>query len=148
MNHPRPEDLSAYVDRTLPVSQVRSIADHVAACGPCREMVQGWESLRAAIRSVPVVEPEPWFAERMEAMVAGEEADVERWAGPERVAGRAVFGLAVIVLGLLLAMSFRQEATAPPVDRMFALGSGDSTTLLASSELTRENLLQATIVGE
>lgn len=148
MNHPRPEDLSALIDGALPESQRRQIADHLSTCGRCREAVQEWESLRTAIRSTPTVDPEPWFAERMEAMVAGEEAQEERWAGPERVAGRAVFGLTMIVLGLLLALTFRREGSSSTVDRLFASGSGDSTALLASSELTRENLLQATIVGD
>jgi uncharacterized protein YoxC len=64
------------------------------------------------------------------------------------VAARAVVALALVVLGLTLATTLRQEGAPPTVDRMLAVESGDTTTLLASSELTRENLLQATIVGE
>jgi anti-sigma factor RsiW len=148
MNHPRAEDLSAFADNALSPDQHRSIADHVASCAACADEVRSWTSMRELIRSTPPVEPEPWFAERMEGMVTGEEAEVERWAGPERVAARAVFGLAVLVLALVLSMSFRQETPAPSVDRVLAGGSDDSTVMLASSELTRENLLQATIVGE
>lgn len=148
MNHPRPEDLSAYVDGGVSASEHRAIAAHVSTCASCARLVQSWEAVRDLVRSAAPVEPEPWFAERMESMVAGEEADVERWSGPERVAARAVFALAVIVLGLTLATTFRQEGTVPTIDRMLAVGNGDTTTLLASSELTRENLLQATIVGE
>jgi anti-sigma factor RsiW len=148
MNHPRPEDLSAYVDDGVAPADHRAIADHLATCVVCVEVVRRYLALRTLLQSNPAVEPEPWFAERMEAMVAGEVADVERWTGPERVAARAVVALALVVLGLTLATTLRQEGAPPTVDRMLAVESGDTTTLLASSELTRENLLQATIVGE
>lgn len=148
MNHPRPEDLSAYVDGGVTPEEHRAVAAHLATCASCAKVVRGYDSVRALVRSAVPVEPEPWFAERMESMVAGEEEEVERWSGPERVAARTVFALAVIVLGLTLATAFRPEGPLPTVDRLLAGGNGDTTTLLASSELTRENLLQATIVGE
>lgn len=148
MNHPRPEDLSAYLDGGVTPEEHRAVAAHLATCASCARVVQGHNAVRDLLRSAAPVEPEPWFAERMESMVAGEEDEVERWSGPERVAARAVFALAVIVLGMTLATAFRQEGPLPTVDRLLAGGNSDTTTLLASSELTRENLLQATIVGE
>ncbi len=148
MNHPRPEDLSAYVDGALTAVQLRAIADHVSTCPTCARSVRDWETMRNVIRSAAAVEPEAWFAERMEAMVMGEEAELERWLGAQRVAAQAVIGLAILVLGLAAMLTLRPSTASNGAERLLAVGSGDSTLLMASSELTRENLLQATIVGE
>lgn len=51
------ETLSAYLDGALASPEHRAAAAHLAACGRCREDLEGLRSVVAAVRSLPALRP-------------------------------------------------------------------------------------------
>jgi anti-sigma factor RsiW len=103
VSHPH-DELTAFLDHTLPPDRVRSVARHLAACPGCRAEL---ERLRAAVEALaalpPAPEPSPLFAARLEAKLArardgraGTAAQVRRWRAWFAVPATAVAAAAVV----------------------------------------------------
>ncbi len=58
-----------YLDGLLPAPPSRRVQAHLAACSSCRDEVQEWESLMAAIPRLGHFAPSPSFAEQVMAQV-------------------------------------------------------------------------------
>jgi hypothetical protein len=59
MNRECPDttSLQQYFDREMPRDARRALAIHVRRCGPCRDVLRGFASVRRAIRSIPLPGP-------------------------------------------------------------------------------------------
>ncbi|HEY7469578.1 MAG TPA: zf-HC2 domain-containing protein [Acidimicrobiia bacterium] len=55
MNHPG-ELISAYLDGELTRPEIDQLFDHLSACGRCAAEMQGMQSVRSAVRSLPLLE--------------------------------------------------------------------------------------------
>ena len=55
MTHPS-EMISAYLDGELTVAERGELANHVSTCGRCAAELEGLQSVRAAVRALPVLE--------------------------------------------------------------------------------------------
>ncbi|MEK6650878.1 MAG: hypothetical protein AABY75_07870 [Bacteroidota bacterium] len=150
MTHLTEERISAYVDGAMTIEERQSAAGHVVDCTTCSAAVRQLHTMRGLIRSLPVADPDPWFADRMEALAMGEERVDLLWLGPERVAARAVVGLALLVAGLVLGLVLRTDTPPTVPERYLALGVGDTTSqlLLSASELSTDDVLLAAMAGE
>lgn len=70
MTHPT-ESISAYLDGELSAAERAQLVAHLSSCGRCTADLEGIQRVRAAVRSLPVVEvPEGLFGD------LGHEADV------------------------------------------------------------------------
>ena len=104
MNHPG-DLLSAYLDGEVSASERAGIDEHLAVCPPCRGELEDLAGARAAVRSLPMLEPPagilPEPAEPVVRRLFGRRL---AWAAAAVMAG-------VLGVGLLTGGS-----SAPPLD--------------------------------
>ncbi len=150
MTHLTLEQISSQIDEQLPESDRVLASEHLQDCESCRSEFNRMMMVREAIKDLPRAAVDPWFADHMEAMVMGEVGVDRQWLGPERIAARAVVGLAVLVVGLLIGFLLKTETPMSVSERNLALGSTDSSTqiLMSVAELSKDDLLLATMTGE
>jgi anti-sigma factor RsiW len=87
-------ELSAYLDGELGSVEQPEVTAHLATCGLCRDELQQLDAARAAIRSLPRLEPPPAPAAKV-----SEIGHRRRWRVVTAAAGIAA--AAVIVLGVV-----------------------------------------------
>ena len=97
MTHPT-ESISAYLDGELSADERAELIAHLSSCGRCAADLEGIQRVRAAVRSLPVVEvPDGLFGD------LGDEADVvplHRNKGIWMGAAAAVVALVIAVAAI------------------------------------------------
>lgn len=63
------EQISAYLDGELAGDELRQLFRHLGECGPCSEELIEIQSVRAAVRSLPLIEVPPGLVPAAEAEV-------------------------------------------------------------------------------
>lgn len=108
--HPHEEQLSAYMDGRLDVSQTRQVARHLSACRACRVGLESLQETKALLRSVAAPAapgPEFWTDAYRRLRVEGEGAKTrslwQTWRAGPRVAQRR-WAAALAVAGLVAAV--------------------------------------------
>lgn len=162
-----PDDrLSALLDGELDFSEAASVRAHVAGCSECAAELDAVRRVRAAIRSLPAVEPPAGFFEALLAEAEAEAIGGERATGEPADGGRTsvapVVSLrdrraawanaaAAVAAGLVLVVGFggnQAQAVAPHVtanvERHAATTSaaslGGSDPILGAGEVTPTSL--------
>jgi hypothetical protein len=149
-----PDDaLSALLDGQLDAAEAEAVHAHVVACADCTAELEAVRATRAAIRSLPAVEPPAGFFEGLLAGGLPEEAPDAPVAGrllPLR-SRRAALGnaAAAVAAGLLLVVGFggnQATAVAPEVatnvERHAATTAslGGANPIMGPSEVTPTSL--------
>jgi hypothetical protein len=151
-----PEDaLSALLDGQLDAAEAEAVHAHVVACADCTAELEAVRATRAAIRSLPAVEPPAGFFEGLLAGGLPEEAPDAPVAGrllPLR-SRRAALGnaAAAVAAGLLLVVGFggnQATAVAPEVATnverhaasISAASLGGANPIMGRSEVTPTTL--------
>lgn len=150
MRHVTLEQISSHIDEALPASDHEFVTQHLRGCDACRMEYDRMMAIRTSIKDLPNETVDPWFAEHMEMLVMGEAGVDRQWLGPERIAARAVVGLAVLVVGLLIGFLLETKTPLSVSERNLAMGSTDSSTqiLMSMAELSKDDLLLATMTGD
>ncbi|MCU1378107.1 MAG: Transrane transcriptional regulator (Anti-sigma factor RsiW) [Acidimicrobiales bacterium] len=118
-----PDTLSALLDGQLDVAELEAVQAHVVACAECTAELDAVREARAAVRSLPAVEPPAGFFEGLLAQGLPED---EELATPARVlplrTRKVAMGhvAAAVAAGLLLVVAFggnQAQVVAPEVSR-------------------------------
>ncbi len=92
---------------------------HAASCQECLAAAEGLLSVRALLRGLPAqaATREAWFAPRVMAAIAAQEAEVRRagtsWAAVPKLASRLALASAALLL-VVSAWIYKRPDTAPP----------------------------------
>jgi len=110
--------LNAYLDGELPLTEQKSVEEHLRSCPVCRERVQQAVRLAALLASIPVPEVPPDLAERIRAMARQRRRRVI-WGGWWREASTPMRAAASLVLAVALTlgtlMSWKITQPDPPL---------------------------------
>jgi hypothetical protein len=155
-----PDDaLSALLDGQLDASEAEAVQAHLVACAACTAELEAQRDTRAAVRSLPAVEPPPGF---FEGLLAGGLPVDEDLAVAGRVlplrSRKVALGnaAAAVAAGLLLVVAFggnQAQAVAPQVSRnveqhaqsLSAVSLGGPNPILGPSEVTPTSLPHTSI---
>lgn len=117
------ELLSALVDGELVPADAEAVQAHVVACADCAAELASVREARAAVRTLPAVEPPAGFFEALLAGALGDEpAERDEPAKVVPLQGRRAAianAAAAVAAGILLVLAYggnQAQAVAPPVD--------------------------------
>ncbi len=79
--HLSPDRVQDYLDEVIRGKGLRDAETHLAACGECREVVEGWTPIFTSLGELPRLAPSPGFVDRVMAAFAAAPAP----AHPARV---------------------------------------------------------------
>lgn len=105
--------LSAFLDDELDERDALAVTRHLARCGECRDELEDLRSTRAALRSLPQVEPSlAWMVET--AVLGPGEARRSRWAP----AVLATVAVALAMVGTAFAFGDDAGDVRPAVEQL------------------------------
>ena len=96
MTHPS-ELISAYLDGELADREVTSLMNHLASCGRCSAEVEDMQRVRAAIRSLPVLEMPIGLVHEADPVVVPLRRNKGLWAGVAAAVVAVVIAVAALV---------------------------------------------------
>lgn len=96
MSHPS-EMISAYLDGELHGSELSSVLDHLSGCGKCAAELEDMQQVRAAVRSLPVLELPEGIVPEADPVVVPLRRNRGFWAGAAAAAVALVIAVAAIV---------------------------------------------------
>jgi len=96
MNH-QPFEEWLLSDEELTPEQDRALADHLQNCSECPQVGEAWEAVLEEIRQTPPAAPGPGFAQRWEARLEIQRAQIQRrWTW----IGLLVFSAGAVILSI------------------------------------------------
>lgn len=96
MIHPS-ESISAYLDGELQGRELGQLVDHLGACGKCSVELEEMQRVRAAIRSLPVLELPEGTVPEADPVVVPLRRNKGIWAGVAAAVVVAVIAIAALV---------------------------------------------------
>ncbi|GBD10564.1 hypothetical protein HRbin23_00208 [bacterium HR23] len=111
--HPRAELLSCYLDNQVSARERRRIAEHLAGCAPCREVLADLRRVSQWIKALPAEEPSRPLRIRPVPAHPAPRLALPQWAVPSAVAVGLLL-VVVVATDLSLGMQARQGAPLPP----------------------------------
>lgn len=96
MTHPS-ELISAYLDGELQHSELTQLLDHLAKCGKCSAELERIQEVRAAVRSLPVLELPEGIVPEADPVVVPLRQNKGMWAGVAAAVVAAVIAIAALV---------------------------------------------------
>jgi anti-sigma factor RsiW len=95
MKHPA-ESISAYLDGELHGDELRSLLRHLGQCGQCSSELEQIQSVRAAVRSLPVIEVPEGLIPELDGNVVSIRERRSVWIGAAAAAVAAVIAVATL----------------------------------------------------
>jgi anti-sigma factor RsiW len=95
MKHPA-ESISAYLDGELHGDELRSLLQHLGQCGLCSSELEQIQSVRAAVRSLPVIEVPDGLIPELDPNVVSIRERRSVWVGAAAAAVAAVIAVATL----------------------------------------------------
>ncbi len=142
------QQLSAFVDRELTGEEMESMRRHIEGCATCRRQEQELQSIRSQIRVAATAELPDNFAYSVRSAIRRQESESVAWLGTERLARNVVFGLCILVLGMVAFESFLTPQQSIGVDRYFNGEPADSASqavIGSQQELSKADVLMAAL---
>ena len=96
MTHPS-ELISAYLDGELHGSELAGLLDHLAGCGQCSAELEEIQQVRAAVRSLPVLELPEGIVPEADPVVVPLRRNRGVWVGAAAAVVAAVITLAALI---------------------------------------------------
>ena len=96
MTHPS-ELISAYLDGELQGPELGQLLDHLARCGKCAAELERIQEVRAAVRSLPVLELPTGLVPEADPVVVPLRKNKGMWAGVAAAVVAAVIAVAALV---------------------------------------------------
>ena len=119
--------MARYVSRTLPSAEILALHSHLETCADCRDAAADMDSLRNLLREAwdaPVAGP--WFAPRVMATIAAQEAEVSRgaaiWLAVPRFASRLSWVAAALLI-CTCTWLYEWPVAAPPAQTAAAFAT-------------------------
>ena len=96
MTHPS-ELISAYLDGELAAGEHAQLLKHLGSCGKCAAELDDMQYVRAAVRSLPVMELPPGLIPEADAVVIPLRQNRGVWVGAAAAVAAAVIAIAALV---------------------------------------------------
>jgi anti-sigma factor RsiW len=96
MTHPS-ELISAYLDGELNGGEVTTLLDHLSSCGRCSADLEDMQRVRAAVRSLPVLELPDGAIPEADAVIISLKHNRGLWVGTAAAAVALVIAVAALV---------------------------------------------------
>lgn len=88
--------ISAYLDGELAGSELQQLLGHLGQCGACSRELESLQRVRAAVRSLPLLEVPDGLVPELDAEVIPLRANRGLWAGAAAAAVAAVIAVATL----------------------------------------------------
>lgn len=136
------------MDAELSPSETEQLDSHLARCASCSRELKLLMFPQRIARSIPVLEPSPYFYRRLKARLETEDQAVTMWQVLLGLSRQAIPAFAVITLALLSAFAYVQfqELRADvfwAYDRIFTSDRPQRMVIADQNEITDETVLLA-----